>query len=108
MLETSLDPRFSDPGAKPTAWADAQRELEQARAYWLATVRADGRPAVADAYRVKYDDLFPYEVVDGRLQLENAPVEDGPAEVVAYRLVARKAFGFGKAPFSQTRWRFGS
>jgi len=25
---------------------------------------------------------------------------------VAYRLRATKAFGFGKSPFSQTRWRF--
>jgi uncharacterized pyridoxamine 5'-phosphate oxidase family protein len=157
MTDATLDPRFSDPEAQPTAWADVQRELEQANAYWLSTVRENGRPhvttvaavwsdgavyvttgsdeqkfknldanpacvittgcntfedldvvleadavrendparlqAMADAYRAKYDDLFPYEVVEGRLHLE-----DAPGEVVA--------FGFGKAPFSQTRWRF--
>jgi hypothetical protein len=44
MTDTTLDPRFSDPEAQPTAWADAQRELEQAKAYWLSTVReVDGR-----------------------------------------------------------------
>jgi general stress protein 26 len=165
MTQTTLDPRFSDPAAEATSWADAQRELSDAKAYWLSTVREDGRPhvttiaavwvhdsvyfttgvdeqkqrnlehnlacvlttgcnsfegldvvleadavretdpsilqAMADAYRSKYDDMFPYEVRDGELYLEEAP-----AQVVAYRLQARKAFGFAKGPFSQTRWTF--
>jgi general stress protein 26 len=170
MTTATLDPRFSDPSAEATSWADAQRELEQAKAYWFTTVRPDGRPhvttvaavwandavyvttsvdeqkaknlvdnqhcvittgcntfegldvvveadavvetdaarlqAMADAYRAKYDDLFPYEVRDGRLYMAVAPVEGEPGELVAYRLRATKAFGFGKGPFSQTRWTF--
>lgn len=90
VMDPTLDPRFSDPDVQPTAWADAVRENDLTKLQ-----------AMADAYRAKYDDLFPYEVVEGRLQLE-----DAPGEVVAYRLLARKAFGFGKSPFSQTRWRF--
>lgn len=39
-----IDRRFSDPEAGPTPWADAARVLEDAELYWLATVRADGRP----------------------------------------------------------------
>ena len=39
VMDPTLDPRFSDPDVQPTAWADAQRELEQAKAYWLSTVR---------------------------------------------------------------------
>jgi general stress protein 26 len=165
MTDTTLDPRFSDPEAQPTDWADAQRELEQAKAYWLSTVREDGRPhvttvaalwfdgavyvttgvdeqkeknlehnphcvittgcntfegldvvveadaileadpprlqALADAYRAKYGDLFAFELRDGGFRVKGAE-GDG----LVYRLKATKAFGFGKAPFSQTRWRF--
>jgi uncharacterized pyridoxamine 5'-phosphate oxidase family protein len=165
MPEATIDKRFSDPAAEATPWAEARRQLDEAKAYWFATVRTDGRPHVttvaavwvdeavyvttgvdeqkqknlehnnrcvittgcsdltgldvvveadairetdparlqdmADAYRAKYDQLFPYEVRDGRLHLEEAP-----GEVVAYRLRATKAFGFRKSPFSQTRWRF--
>ena len=43
---TELDPRFSSEDAKPTTWADARRQLESAEVYWLATVRAGGRPHV--------------------------------------------------------------
>ncbi len=58
--------------------------------------------AMADAYRAKYGPTYPYTVRDGALHLE-----DAPGEVVAFRLRARKAFGFGKGEtFSQTRWRF--
>src|SRR6266545_5073115 len=144
MPETTLDVRYSDPAAEPTRWAEARKELEDAKAYWFTTVREDGRPhvttvaavwvdeavyvttgvdeqkarnlernphcvittgcntlegldvvieadailetdparlqALADAYRAKYDDLFPYEVRDGRLTLEEAP-----GEIVTYR-----------------------
>lgn len=58
--------------------------------------------AVADAYRAKYDKLFPFHVRDGVMHLV-----DLPGEVLVFRLVARKAFGFRKGDvFSQTRWRF--
>src|SRR5262245_18503700 len=43
---TSLDPRFSSPGATPTAWAEAVEQLEKAELFWLTTVRPDGRPHV--------------------------------------------------------------
>lgn len=41
-----LDSRFSDPEAAPTPWSAAMQVLERAELYWLATVRADGRPHV--------------------------------------------------------------
>jgi hypothetical protein len=70
---------------------DAVRESDPARLQ-----------ALADAYRAKYEGLFPYTVRDGVLHLEEAP-----GEVIAYRVRARKAFGFAKGEnFSQTRWRF--
>jgi general stress protein 26 len=43
---TKLDPRFSDPDAVPTRWAEARRLLEDAQLFWITTVRADGRPHV--------------------------------------------------------------
>jgi hypothetical protein len=33
----TLDRRFSDPAAAPTAWSDAARLLEQAELFWLTT-----------------------------------------------------------------------
>jgi pyridoxine/pyridoxamine 5'-phosphate oxidase len=41
-----FDSRFSDPAAGPTPWSDVAHVLEHAELYWLATVRADGRPHV--------------------------------------------------------------
>ena len=41
---TSLDQRFSDPEAGPTAWDDAVDCLRAAEIYWLTTLRADGSP----------------------------------------------------------------
>ncbi|MEV4184705.1 pyridoxamine 5'-phosphate oxidase family protein [Streptosporangium canum] len=37
---------FSDSGADATPWLTALRELQQARLFWLSTVRPDGRPHV--------------------------------------------------------------
>ena len=160
-----LDARFSDPGATPTPWPEARAALEQAKVYWLSTVRPDGRPHVtpiaalwldgalyfttgqaerkaknlqdnarvvvttgsnglegldvvvegdavlvtdearlqhlADGYIAKYDDLFVFTVRDNAMWTEGS---DDPGLV--YELRATKGFGFGKAPYSQTRWRF--
>jgi Pyridoxamine 5'-phosphate oxidase len=56
---------------------------------------------LAEAYRRKYGRLFRYEVRDGALYHQ-----DTVDRVLAYRVRARKALGFGKGGrFSQTRWR---
>lgn len=41
-----LDARYSSPGARPGAWADARKLLAEAELYWLSSVRPDGRPHV--------------------------------------------------------------
>jgi len=41
-----LDADFSSPDATPTAWAAAREQLDDARTYWISTVRPDGRPHV--------------------------------------------------------------
>ena len=59
---------------------------------------------LADAYPPKYGQTFVFYLQDGVLHVEGA--ED---EVLAFELVARKGFGFGKGEiFSQTRWSFAS
>lgn len=41
-----------------TAWADAHRQLAEARHYWLTTVRPDGRPHVMPLFGVWLDDAL--------------------------------------------------
>lgn len=43
---TSLDPRFSSPGASATPWSVAVEQFEKAELFWLSTVRPDGYPHV--------------------------------------------------------------
>jgi hypothetical protein len=52
---TSLDARFSDPGAAPTSWGDTVRAFETAELFWITTVRADGRPHVSPLVAVWLD-----------------------------------------------------
>jgi hypothetical protein len=53
--KTTLDARFSDPGAAPTSWEDAVRALEAAELFWITTVRADGRPHMSPLVAVWLD-----------------------------------------------------
>jgi hypothetical protein len=62
--EAELDPRFSDPNATPTPWAEARDELKRAKAYWLSTVRPDGRPHVTTVAAVWVDGAL--HVTTGR------------------------------------------
>jgi predicted pyridoxine 5'-phosphate oxidase superfamily flavin-nucleotide-binding protein len=43
---TTLDQRYSAPGAVATGWDETRRVLETAELFWISTVRADGRPHV--------------------------------------------------------------
>lgn len=45
---------------KKLAWAAVRQELEQAPAYWLATVRRDGRPHVVPLDGLWVDDVWYY------------------------------------------------
>jgi general stress protein 26 len=52
---TTLDQRFSEPGAVATEWDEARRVLETAELFWITTVRADGRPHVTPLVAVWVD-----------------------------------------------------
>src|SRR4051794_20074187 len=53
---TTLDTRFSEPGAVATSWEDARRVLERAELFWITTVRHDGRPHVTPLVAVWHDE----------------------------------------------------
>lgn len=54
---------------------------------------------LADGYVAKYGPQWRFEVIEGGFRGGG-----GPARV--YRVAPVTAFGFGKGPFTQTRWRF--
>jgi general stress protein 26 len=49
---TELQPQFSSDSASPTMWADARAILEDAKIYWLSTVRPEGSPHVTPLFAV--------------------------------------------------------
>ena len=57
--------------------------------------------SLADAWVAKYGEEWRFEVGDGVFTHSG-----GAAEAWVYRVSATTAFGFGKGPYSQTRWRF--
>ena len=52
---TTIDGRFSAPGADATPWDETRRALETAELFWITTVRADGRPHVTPLVAVWLD-----------------------------------------------------
>jgi general stress protein 26 len=53
-----IDARFSAPGAVATPWEDTLRIIQAAELFWIATVRADGRPHVTPLPAVWDDDAL--------------------------------------------------
>lgn len=58
MVDTVLDPRFSETGALPTPWEQTRKVLEDAEVSWISTVRSDGRPHVTPVVTVWRDDAL--------------------------------------------------
>src|SRR5438128_2238057 len=50
-----LNSDFSSPGATALPWWDAEQHLQQARVFWLSSVRPDGRPHVTPLLAVWLD-----------------------------------------------------
>src|SRR5713226_6621019 len=55
MPVTTLDQRFSNPGAVATEWDETRRVLETAELFWISTVRSYGRPHVTPLVAVWVD-----------------------------------------------------
>ncbi|MGH2938922.1 MAG: pyridoxamine 5'-phosphate oxidase family protein [Solirubrobacterales bacterium] len=49
---------FSQPGAVPTPWPEAQEQIATAETFWISTVRPDGRPHVTPLIAVWHDDAI--------------------------------------------------
>jgi hypothetical protein len=130
---TSLDSRFSQPGAKATSWDDTLRVIETAELFWITTVRADGRPHVtplpaiwldgalhfstgAAEQKAVNDDATLHRLAaawrtkwDGSWQYEvrdGAFYHDGGGQALVFVVAPTKVLAFGKGTFSHTRHRF--
>jgi hypothetical protein len=57
---------IDDPTVTP--WAEAWRRLAEARTYWLATVRPDGRPHAVPILAVAIDDVIHFVASPGSLK----------------------------------------
>lgn len=79
-IDTALDPRFSAPGALPTAWEQTRRILEDAEVSWISTVRHDGRPHVTPLVTVWLDDALYFTSGPDEQKIRN--LNDNPAVVI--------------------------
>ncbi len=71
MPVTRLDPRFSDPAASATSWADTRRILAEAELFWLTTVRVDGRPHASPLVAVWLDEALHFCTGTGEQKFHN-------------------------------------
>src|SRR6476660_3568072 len=55
---TELDARFTDRATVATDWDQTRRAPDDSELYWIATVRADGRPHVTPLVAVWLDDAI--------------------------------------------------
>jgi general stress protein 26 len=55
---TSVDERYSEPGAAPVSWSDTCAVLATAELFWLSTVRTNGQPHVTPLVGVWVDDAL--------------------------------------------------
>jgi general stress protein 26 len=78
---TNLDQRFSEPGARPTPWEQTEAALEQAEIFWIATVRADGRPHVTPLVAVWLDGELHFSTGPGEQKAVN--LRTNPAVVLS-------------------------
>ena len=77
---TTLDARYSQPGAVATTWSDTRALLESAELFWLATVRADGRPHMTPLVAVWLDDALHF--CTGESEQKAANLRDNPRVIL--------------------------
>lgn len=56
--DTTLDTRYSSPGATETAWTDVIPLVEAAEIFWVTTLRPDGRPHITPLIAVWVEDAL--------------------------------------------------
>ncbi|MEU3208481.1 hypothetical protein ABZ702_32350 [Streptomyces cyaneofuscatus] len=108
---TELDARYSSalnprPGAEnvtATDWAEAQRRLCDAEVFWITTVRADGRLAIA-AFEAQYGD--PITSPEGAFFGFGDSIREGRDLLFAVAPITAYGFGHDGQVFSHTRYTF--
>jgi hypothetical protein len=75
-----VDPDFSSPEATPTTWAAAREQLDDARTYWISTVRPDGRPHVTTIAAVWLDGAIHF--VTGKTERKARNLAANPWAVI--------------------------
>jgi Pyridoxamine 5'-phosphate oxidase len=77
---TDVHPQFSSPDAMPTPWSDAAGQMDAAKAYWISTVRPDGRPHVTTIAGIWLDSTFYFTT--GETERKAANLATNPHVVV--------------------------
>ena len=72
----SLDARFSTPGAEPQAWDRARRTVAEAELFWLATVRADGRPHITPLLGIWMEERLHFSTGPTEQKAKNLEAND--------------------------------
>jgi general stress protein 26 len=68
---TTVDERYSEPGATPVSWSDTRAVLESAELFWISTVRASGQPHVTPLVGVWVDDALHFTTSDPEQKAAN-------------------------------------
>ncbi len=68
----------------PPAWSHAEKRLERARNYWIATARPDGRPHVAPLWGVWVEGGLYFGT--GRSSVKGRNLAHSPELVVPWRV----------------------
>jgi general stress protein 26 len=68
---TELAEEFSSAEATPTPWSEGRRVLEEAKIYWISTVRADGQPNVTPLFAAWLDGAIYFCTGDGEQKAKN-------------------------------------
>ena len=110
-----------NPGDK-LPWTDVEARLVDARTYWIATTRPDGRPHIAPVWGIWMDDGFVFETSSRSVKAKNltanpsvvlhldhtptAVIVEGAAEVVddeatrrAYAAASKAKYDFDVEPY---------
>jgi general stress protein 26 len=73
---STIDERFSDSSAVAFPWEDTRSALEAAELFWLASVRADGRPHVTPLVAIWVDDALHFTTGDTEQKAVNLRAND--------------------------------
>jgi len=69
--DTSLDHRFSEPGATAISWDETRSILEHAELAWISTVHRDGSPHATPLVPVWLDDVLYFTTGPGEQKAVN-------------------------------------